>query len=155
MKNQALYSKYLSFSFFSSIFQKSHKFTLIGLHYLTLFSLYRKMKLNVSAPTPPGQAAPLSPGSLAPAKPGTKLANIVDITLSPTFQMIQEEEKRSCSPQPPQEVRTPTMMRKVYQGGPRPFGFEQHPLGNREVIHQSGTFKHLMSQLSANPEQQA
>lgn len=118
--------------------------------------LFHRMKLNVSAPTPPGQAAPLSPATLAPAKPGTKLANIVDITLSPTFQMIQEVEKRSCSPQPPQEVRTPTMMRKVHQAGPRPFGFDQmNQLGNREVIHQSGTFKYLMSQLSANPEQVA
>lgn len=123
---------------------------------LILF-LFHRMKLNVSAPTPPGQAAPLSPGTLAPAKPGTKLANIVDITLSPTFQMIQEEEKRSSSPQPPQEVtRTPTMMRRVYQAGPRPFGVDQtYPLGHNEVIHQSGTFKYLMSQLSANPEQVA
>lgn len=116
-----------------------------------------RTKLNVTTPLQPGQAAPLSPGTLAPAKAGTKLSNIVDITLSPTFQMIQEVEKRSSSPQPtPQNIRTPTLPRKTVQSGPRPFGFDHsNPFGSsREVIHQSGSFKSLMSQLSAPPEQQ-
>ncbi|XP_035217124.1 PDZ and LIM domain protein 7-like isoform X1 [Stegodyphus dumicola] len=119
-----------------------------------------KPKLTVGNPasSTQGPLSPGTPGTLAPAKPGTKLTNIVDITLSPTFQMLQEEEKRrSASP----EVRTPTMPRRApgpavtEVRGPKPYGFEEriNAFGcPKEVIHQSGSFKTLMSALS-NPEQ--
>ncbi|GFQ79722.1 PDZ domain-containing protein [Trichonephila clavata] len=118
----------------------------------------KKPTLNVGNPLPPNQAGPLSPGTpgtLAPARPGTKLTNIVDITLSPTFQMIQEVENRSGSPLP--EQRTPTLPRRAPGPGPAPgpksFQEQINSFGvPKEVIHQSGSFKTLMSALY---EQQA
>ncbi|XP_054717445.1 uncharacterized protein LOC129226840 [Uloborus diversus] len=127
-----------------------------------------RTKLTVNTATPAGGQGPLSPGTpgtLAPAKPGTKLSNIVDITLSPTFQMIQEVENRAASPISP-EIRTPTLPRKAAPGitrtvvrGPRPF-YEQDRINAfgcpKEIIHQSGSFKTLMSAMYDAPtEQQA
>ncbi|GIY98976.1 PDZ domain-containing protein [Caerostris extrusa] len=127
----------------------------------SLYSEKKKPTLNVGNPLPPGQSGPLSPGTpgnLAPARPGTKLTNIVDITLSPTFQMIQEVENRSGSPLP--EQRTPTLPRRAPgpAQGPRPFYADQERVNSfgssKEVIHQSGSFKTLMSSLYS-PEQAA
>uniref|UniRef100_A0A2L2XZD9 PDZ and LIM domain protein 7 n=1 Tax=Parasteatoda tepidariorum TaxID=114398 RepID=A0A2L2XZD9_PARTP len=114
-------------------------------------------RLAVNNAIPANQSGPLSPGTpgtLAPARPGTKLANIVDITLSPTFQMIHEEEKRSASPLP--EVRTPTLPRRApgpQPTGPRPFEQDRNnAFGSpKEIIHQSGSFKTLMSAMYAHP----
>ncbi|GFY62834.1 PDZ domain-containing protein, partial [Trichonephila inaurata madagascariensis] len=85
---------------------------------------------------PPNQAGPLSPGTpgtLAPARPGTKLTNIVDITLSPTFQMIQEVENRSGSPLP--EQRTPTLPRRAPGPAPGPKPFQEQINSFGVVIH--------------------
>ncbi|XP_055952308.1 PDZ and LIM domain protein 7-like isoform X1 [Argiope bruennichi] len=120
----------------------------------------KKPTLNVNKPLPASQAGPLSPGTpgnLAPAKPGTKLTNIVDITLSPTFQMIQEAENRSASPLP--EQKTPTLPRRAPgPAAPKPFFADQERINSfgvpKEVIHQSGSFKTLMSSLYG-PEQAA
>lgn len=112
-------------------------------------------RLTVGNALPANQSGPLSPGTpgtLAPARPGTKLTNIVDITLSPTFQMIQEVENRSSSPLP--ESRTPTLLRRA--PGPQPAGpvhFQGEKVNTfgcpKEVIHQSGSFNALVSALSA------
>lgn len=103
---------------------------------------------------PMNPSGPLSPNNtggsqLAPAKPGTKLQNIVDITLSPTFQLLQEEEqRRSASPRP--ETRTPpTMSRSPVAMAPRYEEERISPLGTpRDMIHQSGSFKTLMATLA-------
>ncbi|KAG8194702.1 hypothetical protein JTE90_028016 [Oedothorax gibbosus] len=110
-----------------------------------------KPKLTVGTGGQAPNQGPLSPGTsgstLAPARPGTKLSNIVDITLSPTFQLIQEAENRSGSPVPDSGPRTPTQQRRVVPGpGPRTPFYEENSFGsNREIIHQSGSFKTLMS----------
>lgn len=116
-----------------------------------------KPSLSVNTPTPAGQSGPLSPGgtNLAPAKAGTKLTNIVDITLSPTFQMIQEEEKRCGSPKP--EVRPPPGFSRspVPPSRPPGFGDQMNTFGScKELIHQSGSFKSLMSHLSMTGQHQ-
>ncbi|GIY35756.1 PDZ domain-containing protein [Caerostris darwini] len=102
----------------------------------------KKPTLNVGNPLPPGQSGPLSPGTpgnLAPARPGTKLTNIVDITLSPTFQMIQEVENRSGSPLP--EQRTPTLPRRAPgpAQGPRPFYADQERVNSFGSSKKSST----------------
>lgn len=115
---------------------------------------------NPAAAAPVNPSGPLSPNTtggsqLAPAKPGTKLQNIVDITLSPTFQLLQEEEqRRSASPRP--EPRTPpTMTRSPIAMAPRYEEERISPLGTpRDMIHQSGSFKSLMATLAMTGEGQ-
>uniref|UniRef100_A0A1W7R9Z9 PDZ and LIM domain protein 7 n=1 Tax=Hadrurus spadix TaxID=141984 RepID=A0A1W7R9Z9_9SCOR len=92
-----------------------------------------------------GKSSPQPPlATQQSKKPGEKITNIVDITKSPTYMLIQEEEGKK-SPNPEMEEPRQITQKRVYVH-PMPCSQEMNAFGMpRDKILQSGTFKSLMT----------
>ncbi|XP_064457902.1 uncharacterized protein LOC135368500 isoform X2 [Ornithodoros turicata] len=81
-------------------------------------------------------------GGAATIKPGSKMASVADITLSPTYQMIHNEEWRDIRKEDLQEQRpVQNQLYEVQSDGHvvNTFGMPRHK------IHQSNSFKTIMT----------
>lgn len=101
---------------------------------------------------PGGGKLPQPPiGTQQPKKPGEKMSTIVDITKSPTYMLIQEEQGKMSPVQEAMEPR-PAPQKRVYVH-PMPCSQEINAFGMpRDKISQSGSFKSLMTVINTQSD---